>query len=114
MPNNTCEHCGGSQPVFLYNFINLQRTRWEGADALTPGTHTLEFEFHYDGLGMGTLAYNNVSGIGRGGTGVLKVDGKEVARQPCSTPFRSSCNGTKTSISARTVVCAILCKRLAA
>jgi arylsulfatase len=30
---------------------------------------------------MGTLAYNNVSGIGRGGTGVLKVDGKEVARQ---------------------------------
>jgi arylsulfatase len=30
---------------------------------------------------MGTLAYNNVSGIGRGGSGVLKVDGKEVARQ---------------------------------
>jgi arylsulfatase len=29
---------------------------------------------------MGTLSYNNVSGIGRGGTGVLKVDGKEVAR----------------------------------
>ena len=69
------------KPVFLYNFVNLQRTRWEGADALTPGAHTLEFDFHYDGLGMGTLAYNNVSGIGRGGTGVLKVDGKEVARQ---------------------------------
>jgi arylsulfatase len=30
---------------------------------------------------MGTLAFNNLSGIGRGGTGVLKVDGKEVARQ---------------------------------
>jgi arylsulfatase len=30
---------------------------------------------------MGTLAFNNMSGIGRGGTGVLKVDGKEVARQ---------------------------------
>ena len=29
---------------------------------------------------MGTLAFNNVSGIGRGGTGVLKVDGKGVAR----------------------------------
>jgi arylsulfatase len=26
------------------------------------------------------LAFNSVSGIGRGGTGVLKVDGKEVAR----------------------------------
>ena len=30
---------------------------------------------------MGTLAFNNMSGIGRSGTGVLKVDGKEVARQ---------------------------------
>lgn len=30
---------------------------------------------------MGTLAFNNVSGIGRGGTGVLKVDGQGVARQ---------------------------------
>ena len=30
---------------------------------------------------MGTLAFNNMSGIGRGGTGVLKVDGKEVATQ---------------------------------
>ena len=33
------------------------------------------------GLALGTLAFNNVSGIGRGGTGVLKVDGQEVARQ---------------------------------
>ena len=69
------------KPVFLYNFVDMQRTRWEGPDALSPGTHTVEFDFKYDGLGMGTLAYNNVSGIGRGGTGVLKVDGKEVARQ---------------------------------
>ena len=69
------------KPVFLYNFFDLQRTRWEGADALSPGKHTLEFDFKYDGLGPGTLAFNNVSGIGRGGTGVLKVDGKEVATQ---------------------------------
>jgi hypothetical protein len=40
----------------------------------------LEFDFKYDGLGMGTLAFGGVSGIGRGGTGVLKVGGKEVAR----------------------------------
>jgi hypothetical protein len=33
------------------------------------------------GLGFATLAFNDVSGIGRGGTGVLKVDGKEAARQ---------------------------------
>jgi arylsulfatase len=69
------------KPVFVYNFVDLRRTRWEGPDTLTPGHHTLEFDFKYDGLGMGTLAYNNVSGIGRGGTGLLKVDGKEVARQ---------------------------------
>jgi len=69
------------KPVFLYNFFDLQRMRWEGPDVLSPGRHTLEFDFRYDGLGAGTLAFNNVSGIGRGGTGVLKVDGKEVARQ---------------------------------
>jgi arylsulfatase len=68
------------KPVFLYNFLDLQRTRWEAPDALTPGKHTLEFDFSYDGLGFDTLAFNDVSGIGRGGTGVLKVDGKEVAR----------------------------------
>jgi hypothetical protein len=38
-------------------------------------------EAKYDGLGLGTLAFNNASGIGRGGTGALKVDGREVARQ---------------------------------
>jgi arylsulfatase len=38
----------------------------------------LEFDFKYDGLGVGTLAFNNMSGVGRGGTGTLKVDGKEV------------------------------------
>jgi arylsulfatase len=68
------------KPVFLYNFLDFKRTRWEGQEALTPGKHTLEFDFKYDGLGFGTLAFNNLSGIGRGGVGVLKVDGKEVAR----------------------------------
>ncbi len=57
----------------------MKRVRWEGPDALTPGRHTVEFDFKYDGLGAGTLAFNNLSGIGRGGTGVLKVDGDEVA-----------------------------------
>jgi arylsulfatase len=35
----------------------------------------------YDGLGFATLAFNNLSGIGRGGTGVLRVDGRPVATQ---------------------------------
>ena len=69
------------KPVFLWNLVDLKRIRWEGPEALSPGKHTLEFDFKYDGLGMGTLAFNNMSGIGRRGTGVLKVDGKEVATQ---------------------------------
>jgi hypothetical protein len=69
------------KPVFLWNLVDLKRPRWEGPDALAPGKHTLEFDFKYDGMGMGTLAFNNMSGIGQSGTGVLKVDGKEVASQ---------------------------------
>jgi len=67
------------KPVWLWNLFDLERIRWEGPEALSPGKHTLEFDFVYDGLGVGTLAFNNVSGIGRGGTGTLKIDGKEVA-----------------------------------
>jgi len=67
------------KPVFVWNLVDLKRERWEGTAALAPGKHTLEFDFKYDGLGMGTLAFNNLSGIGRSGTGVLKVNGKEVA-----------------------------------
>ncbi len=67
-----------NKPVFLWNLVDLKRIRWEGPE-LTPGKHTLEFDFTYDGLGMGTLAYASMSGIGRSGSGVLKVDGKAVA-----------------------------------
>ncbi|MBA5776155.1 sulfatase-like hydrolase/transferase [Stappia sp. F7233] len=67
------------KPVFLWNMVDLERIRWEGEDVLSAGKHVLEFEFNYDGLGIGTLAYNSLSGIGRSGTGVLKVDGKAVA-----------------------------------
>ena len=48
-------------------------------EALSPGKHTLEFDFKYDGLGFATLAFNNISGLGRPGTGTFKVDGKVVA-----------------------------------
>jgi arylsulfatase len=68
------------KPVFTWNLVDLKRVRWEGP-ALSPGRHELEFDFKYDGLGMATLAFGSVSGIGRSGAGVLKVDGKEVARQ---------------------------------
>jgi arylsulfatase A-like enzyme len=69
------------KPVWNWNLFGLKHEKWEGPDALTPGKHTVEFDFKYDGLGGGTLAFNNMSGIGQSGTGVLKVDGKEVATQ---------------------------------
>jgi arylsulfatase len=58
------------KPIFTYNLLALERFRWEGSDALTPGKHTIVFDFKYDGPGMG-----------KGGTGVLSVDGKEVAKK---------------------------------
>jgi hypothetical protein len=66
------------QPVFLYNLLNLERFRWQGEDALAPGKHTIVFDFKSDG-----------PGFGKGGTGVLRVDGKEVANQkiPHTIPF---------------------------
>jgi arylsulfatase len=69
------------KPVFTWNLVDLQRIKWEAPDALTPGRHTVEFDFKYDGLGMGTLEFGSTSGIGRGGTGILKVDGKVVAEK---------------------------------
>jgi len=56
------------KPVFTYNLLALEKFRWQGLQALTPGKHTILFDFKYDGPGMG-----------KGGTGVLSVDGNEVA-----------------------------------
>jgi arylsulfatase A-like enzyme len=66
------------KPVFVWNLLDLERVRWEGAEALAPGKHTLVFDFAYDG-----------PGFGKGGTGVLKLDGKEVATNKLqrSIPF---------------------------
>ncbi|MBV8321550.1 MAG: sulfatase-like hydrolase/transferase, partial [Hyphomicrobiales bacterium] len=65
------------KPVFTYNLVDIERFRWEGAQALAPGTHPVVFDFTYDG-----------PGIAKGGTGVLTVDGREVARRtiPQTTP----------------------------
>ena len=55
------------KPVFTYVQLTTERTRWEGKEALTPGKHTIVFDFKYDG-----------PGFGKGGTGVLSVDSKQV------------------------------------
>ena len=46
---------------------------------VVAGRHTVEFDFKYEGIGVGTLEYNNFSGLAQPGTGTLKVDGKAVA-----------------------------------
>src|SRR3989441_3801449 len=64
------------KPVFVYNLLDLKRYRWEGGvggddwlgHALKPGKHTIVFDFKYDG-----------PGIAKGGGGVLKVDGQDLA-----------------------------------
>jgi arylsulfatase A-like enzyme len=60
---------GRGKPVFLYNFLDLKRFKWEGP-SLSAGKHTIVFDFKYDG-----------PGLAKGGTGVLSVDGKEVDRK---------------------------------
>ena len=77
------------KPVFLWNLVDLERLKWEGPDVLSPGRHTIEFDFAYDGLGAGTLAYNDFSGVGRPGTGTLKVDGNivDTKKMPKTLPM---------------------------
>lgn len=75
--------------MFVYNLLDLKRYRWEGGvgaedwlgDSLAPGKHTIVFDFK--------LAE---PGPGKGGTGVLSVDGKELSRQTIehSIPFLMS------------------------
>jgi hypothetical protein len=60
---------GRGKVVFLYNLLDLKRTMWEGPE-LEAGNHTIVFDFKSEG-----------AGLGKGCTGVLSVDGKEVARK---------------------------------
>jgi arylsulfatase len=68
---------GRGKVVFLYNLLDLKRTTWEGPE-LGAGKHTIVFDFKSDG-----------PGLGKGGTGVLYVDGQEVAKNSMenSTPI---------------------------
>ena len=68
---------GHARVVFLYNLLDLERTVWEGPE-LSAGKHTIVFDFKYDG-----------PGLGKGGTGVLSVDGQTVATKSIehSTPI---------------------------
>lgn len=57
------------KPMYEYNYFTVERYKITGKDKLTPGKHAIRFEFKYDG-----------NGGGKGGTGTLFVDDKEVGK----------------------------------
>jgi arylsulfatase A-like enzyme len=58
----------GGKPAYAYNWLGLQRYTVAAPEVLPPGKATIKFDFKYDGGGMG-----------KGGTGMLSVNGQEVA-----------------------------------
>jgi arylsulfatase len=68
---------GRGHVVFLYNLLDLKRTTWEGPE-LPAGKHTIVFDYK-----------PAEPGLGKGGTGVLSVDGQQVAKNSMehSTPI---------------------------
>lgn len=68
------------KPTFTLNLIDVERPKWQGADALPPGNHTLVFDWKMDPQGMA---------VARGGSGTLSVDGRAVATKalPRTMPF---------------------------
>lgn len=62
-----------SKPLFVYALSNQPQHKFKVASSqpLSPGKHTLRFDFKYDG-----------GGIGKGGMGTLFVDGTQVAQAP--------------------------------
>jgi len=73
------------KPIFHYNMANVVHYNIAARDSLTPGKHTVVFDFKYDG-----------GGIGKGGSGTISVDGKQVAqgRIDRTTPLRFSIDET--------------------
>ena len=52
--------------AYDYNFLGMQRFTVAAGQKLTPGKHTIKFDFAYDG-----------GGPGKGGSGTLLIDGKK-------------------------------------
>ena len=75
--NGYALYLSGGKPVFTYNLLAMERFRWEGPP-LSPGRHVISFDFTYEG-----------PGLGKGGTGILKVDGVEAQtlQIPRTIPF---------------------------
>ncbi len=57
----------GGKPAFTYNFLGLEKYDIISSQALSPGKHTIVYEFKNEG------------GIGKGGIGTITIDGNKVA-----------------------------------
>jgi len=55
------------KPSYTYNWVGLASYTISSAQRVTPGRHTITFDFEYEG------------GRGAGGTGTISVDGKKAA-----------------------------------
>jgi arylsulfatase len=68
------------KPIFTMNLLGVERPKWEGSAALSPGRHTIVFDWQMAATG---------GPFGRGGSGTLSVDGQQVAHRalPRTLPF---------------------------
>ncbi len=73
------------RPAFHYNMLNLAHFGIAAKDGVGPGKHAVVFDFQYDG-----------GGYGKGGSGTLSVDGRQVAqgRIANTVPLRMSLDET--------------------
>jgi arylsulfatase len=60
------------KPTFTMDLLDIERPKWQAADALPPGKHTIVFDWKMEPKGPV---------VGRGGVGTLSVDGKQVAQK---------------------------------
>jgi hypothetical protein len=58
------------KPTLTMDLLDIEGPKWQGADALPLGKHTIVFDWKMDAKG---------EPLGRGGSGTLSVDGKPVA-----------------------------------
>ena len=69
-----------NKPTFTMDLLDVERPKWQAAEALPPGKHTIVFDWKMDPEGLA---------IARGGAGTLSVNGKAVAQRslPHTQPF---------------------------
>jgi len=56
----------GGKPTFVYNYLGREKYTVASSQALSPGKHTIVYEFRSDG------------GLGKGGLGTITIDGNKV------------------------------------